>query len=152
MSAMTNSTVPIRPSIVISLCASMSLGTLAMTAPASAYATGADMMKMCRPFIDYVVGGREPNNPYASPLDGMPCMMYIGGASEALTLLDSFWVRVCVPENVTGYTRVLTVLDYVKGHPEKLDEGAIFLIMSALATAYPCRTGEHRPHAQSPSR
>jgi hypothetical protein len=136
MYAMPNATVPIRPSIVMALCASMSLGTFAMTGPASAvdFTSGVGMMKMCKPFAN-------------DPRDAFPCMTYIVGAVEALHLWNPFWTRVCVSE-ISALVLVSTVLDYARRHPEELDKNAITLIMSALAEDYPCRSGEHRPHAQ----
>jgi hypothetical protein len=137
MSAMPNSTVPIHPSIVMALCAGISLGTLAMTGPARAdsdYTKGVGMMKMCKPFAD-------------DPRDALPCILYIVGAYEALTLWNPFWTRVCVP-SISTVLLVSTVLDYARRHPEELDKNAITLIMSALGEDDPCRPGEHRPHTQ----
>jgi hypothetical protein len=139
MSAMPNAAVPIRPSIVISLCASMSLGALAMTVPASADTTGVDMMKMCKPFID--VRGLEDS---AGQSMAFSCMMYIKGVYEALVLYEPFWTKVCVP-NISPHTLVVTVLDFVRRPPDLASTYAITLIMLALEQAYPWRPGEHQP-------
>jgi hypothetical protein len=132
---MPNATAPSRPSIVMALCASMSLGTLAMTGPARAdFLDGVSMMTLCKPFID------NPKDPIRSA-----CVMYILGNFEALHLWNPFWTNVCTPKTLSPSTLAFTVLDYAKGHPKELGQYAGIVITEALRQAYPCRPGEHQP-------
>jgi hypothetical protein len=137
---MPKSTVPIRPSIVLSLCATVSLGTLAMTGPTSAYTTGAEMIKACQPFIDYMVRRRE-GAVDGGDVDGLPCMSYIVGAVEAVQTYDHR-TSVCVPEKTPTYMVGVTVLDFARKSPAW---NAVHVIIGALRQAYPCRPGEHKP-------
>jgi hypothetical protein len=97
------------------------------------------MMKMCKSFID--VRGLEDS---AGQSMAFSCMMYIKGVYEALVLYDPFWTTVCAP-NISPHTLVVTVLDFVRGHPDLASTYAITLIIAALRQAYPCRPGEHPP-------
>jgi hypothetical protein len=65
----------------MALCASISLGTLAMTGPARAahFLSGMEMMEMCLPFTLS-----------RNPKDARHCVFWIWGAIEALHLWNPF--------------------------------------------------------------
>jgi len=45
----------------------------------------------------------------------------------------------CLPEGFTGAQGVPVVVDYLRGHPDRLDEDAHLLVFLALTARYPCK-------------
>lgn len=68
------------------------------------------------------------------------CLGYLGGSSDALILFNSGNApRACLPAGGTHGETQAVVMKYLQDHPEYLHRPALDIVVSALASAYPCK-------------
>ena len=87
------------------------------------------------------------NNPRR--ISRLPCLLFIQGVVYGFdmgTLTESDNDRnatkktMCIPKDKNQWTTI--VKKYLEDHPEKLHEQGVSLVISSLATAFPCSSHE----------
>ncbi len=88
----------------------------------------------------YVTGSMLKGQCERGDLPGdMFCAAYITGAYDQLVNeAEARGTTLCVPDTVSANQLDSVVMKYLKEHPEKLRENAAFLVLGAIADAFPC--------------
>jgi hypothetical protein len=63
------------------------------------------------------------------------CLGYTMGLADLMLGQE----RICMPPAVSSEQLRLAVQQYLEGHPEKLDQPPLLLVIEALNSTFPCR-------------
>lgn len=83
----------------------------------------------------------------AVPMKVGICLGYVNGSASQLDLSN----RVCIPSDSQLSDWVAVVTAYIAVHPERLQDDAAEVVLSALVSAYPCRKRPKVPHPAASS-
>jgi hypothetical protein len=83
----------------------------------------------------------DPNKLSGSDLDhAMMCTFYVNGVIDGYMIgVDPAKSFICLPKNVTRGQFALIVAKYLDDHPEMLQNDPEYLIVDAVAKAFPCK-------------
>src|ERR1035437_4983242 len=71
------------------------------------------------------------------------CLFYVSGVLDGFRIGDSA-TKICVPDEASMGEVALVVSKYLNQYPEKLHNPAVYLVIDALHTAFPCETATHK--------